>query len=303
MIRLKDISYVRFSVVDLSQQQKFLEDFGLAVNQVGDVLYARGTDASPFVYSATQGEPGFVAVGFQADSEDVLHEIAALDGVEVESNSAPGGGLIAHLTDPDGFNVELVWGAESPKPLPVPSRSAFNEGETRPRLGARVTYEDQPCTIKRLGHIVLEVSDFRRAEAWYKERFGFITSDEVYAGTEDNALGAFMRCDRGDEHVDHHTLFLLSSSDPKFNHAAFEIANWDCLMAGHFELDRAGYQHSWGIGKHLLGSQVFDYWRDPNGFMLEHFTDGDLMNKDFGSHKAPVEQLLGSHWGPEGGPS
>ena len=74
-------------------------------------------------------------------------------------------------------------------------------------------------------------------------------------------------------------------------------------MAGHYSLKEAGYQHSWGIGKHLLGSQVFDYWKDPHGFTLEHFTDGDLMNAEFGSHKAPVEQLLGSHWGPEGAPT
>ena len=303
MNRLQDISYVRFSVEDLGKQQKFLEDFGLAVFHESGTLYARGTDAQPFVYAATQGIPGFTAVGFQANSEAALREIAAFDGAEVADNPAPGGGLIAHLTDPDGFNVEVVWGAQNPETLPVPTRSAINEGETRPRLGARVTYENQPCTIKRLGHIVLRVSEFRRAEAWYKERFEFITSDEVYVGTEDNALGAFLRCDRGEEHVDHHTLFLLGSGTPEFDHAAFEIANWDCLMAGHFELHKAGYEHSWGIGKHLLGSQVFDYWKDPHGFTLEHFTDGDLLNKDFGSHKAPIDQLLGSHWGPEGGPS
>ena len=303
MNRLQDISYVCFSVEDLDKQQKFIEDFGFAVFRDGETLYARGTDAHPFVYSATQGAPAFTAVGFQADSEEALRKIAALDGADVTENPAPGGGLITQLTDPDGFNVELVWGAQAPERLPVPTRSAFNEGENRPRLGDRVSYEDQPCTIKRLGHLVLRVSNFRRSEAWYKARFGFITSDEIYAGTEDNVLGAFMRCDRGEEHVDHHTLFLLGGDAPSFDHAAFEIANWDCLMAGHFELDRAGYHHSWGVGKHLLGSQVFDYWRDPNGFMLEHFTDGDLLNKDFGSHKAPVDQLLGFHWGPEGGPS
>ena len=59
---------------------------------------------------------------------------------------------------------------------------------------------------------------------------------------------------------------------------------------------------SWGIGKHILGSQVFDYWKDPAGFTLEHFTDGDLFNEAWGSHKAPIEQLLGVQWGPEGAP-
>ena len=26
-----------------------------------------------------------------------------------------------------------------------------------------------------------------------------------------------------------------------------------------------GYPHAWGVGRHILGSQIFDYWRDPFG--------------------------------------
>jgi hypothetical protein len=44
-----------------------------------------------------------------------------------------------------------------------------------------------------------------------------------------------------------------------------------------------------------LGSQVFDYWKDPNGFTMEHFTDGDLFNASSGSEKWPVDVALGSH--------
>ena len=57
---------------------------------------------------------------------------------------------------------------------------------------------------------------------WYKDRFGFITSDEIQLAP-DFSLGAFMRCDRGEEPTDHHTLFLMQSpKGPGFNHAAFE---------------------------------------------------------------------------------
>ena len=67
-----------------------------------------------------------------------------------------------------------------------------------------------------LGHCVLAVTNFRQSEAWYKQRFGFITSDEIYAGNQDNTLGAFMRCNRGSKHVDHHTLFLLGGWRAQF---------------------------------------------------------------------------------------
>jgi len=303
MSRLIDLTYVRFAVEDLGAQQTFLDLFGLHTWVEQGELFARGTNASAFIYHAQQGEPAFMGLGFEAASRDALESIAAIDGVPVNENPAPGGGLIASLTDPDGTQVDVVWGMTKNEPLPVSQRSPFNDGATRPRLGERVVFRNAPHSIKRLGHCVLAVTDFRNSEAWYKQRLNLITSDEIYAGAKDNVIGAFLRCDRGDTYVDHHTLIMLGAAEPGFNHAAFEIANWDALMQGHYTLQDAGYKHSWGIGKHLLGSQVFDYWKDPNGFTLEHFTDGDLFNTAFGSHQAPVEELLGRHWGPPGAPA
>ena len=102
--------------------------------------------------------------------------------------------------------------------------------------------------------------------------------------------------------MDHHTLFLVGAGESGFNHAAFEVEDWDSLMIGHDRLKQAEYEHRWGVGKHILGSQVFDYWRDPHGFSLEHFTDGDLFNVDSGSHLAPLDDLLNVLWGPQGHP-
>ena len=38
------------------------------------------------------------------------------------------------------------------------------------------------------------------------------------------------------------------------------------------------YKHSWGVGRHLLGGQIFDCWRDPWGQKHEHYADGDLFD-------------------------
>lgn len=297
-----DLLYVHFAVPDLAKQSQFLNDFGLQVTQHAQTVYARGTDPSPFIYQADQGEPAFLGLGFEAESKQALEQIAAIDNTSIAENPALGGGLIASLIDPDGNQVDVLWGMDSPKPLPIPSRSLINCGAIRQRIGERVSFVSPPQSVKRLGHCVLQVSDFRRSEAWYKKRFGLLTSDEIYAGDPSNVIGAFLRCNRGEKFVDHHTLFLVGAKKPGFNHAAFEIADWDSLMLGHYNLQQAGYTHSWGVGKHKLGSQVFDYWKDPNGFTLEHFTDGDLFNADFGSHTASIDQLLGTHWGPPGGP-
>ena len=50
--------------------------------------------------------------------------------------------------------------------------------------------------------------------------------------------------------------------------------------------------------KHVLGSQIFDYWFDSSMFVLEHYADGDLVN-----NKTPVAHIPAgpdalSIWGP-----
>lgn len=305
MTPIKDILYVRFTVTDLQRQQQFLQKFGLQAEIKDGLLLARGTDNVPYIYLAEEAsEAAFISVGFEAESEAALREIAAIDQIEIEANPLPGGGLIARLEDPNGFKVEVVTNLQPTPSLSVAARSGFNSGTEKQRIGARVTFTDSDCLIKRLGHAVLFVRDFRATFAWYAERLGLMISDEIVmekAG-EEQTLGAFTRCNRGEEFVDHHTMFFIQAEKPGFNHAAFEVADWDVLMKSHYELMKAGYRHSFGVGKHILGSQVFDYWKDPEGFTLEHFTDGDLFNEAFGSHKRPVSDLVGTIWGPDGMP-
>jgi Glyoxalase/Bleomycin resistance protein/Dioxygenase superfamily len=140
-------------------------------------------------------------------------------------------------------------------------------------------------------------------EAWYKSRFGLITSDEINVSSSGQALGAFLRCDRGPLPSDHHTGFLLGSGKAKFNHAAFEVADFDDLMVGHDLLKEKDRRHEWGVGRHILGSQIFDYWRDPWGHIVEHWTDGDLLDAGWGSRTATVQELIGVQWGPAASPT
>lgn len=298
VIRVEDIAHVRFAAPDLGEMRAFLTEFGLTCFDDADGrLYAHGTGAAPFVHATEAGEPGFAALGLRAASVADLETLAASEGVPVEDHAAPGGGKLVRLRDPDGFLVEVVAGQamrSAGAPPPDPSR---NTAAHRLRERAAVRLEQGPAHVLRLGHCVLAVSDFRRSEAWYKARFGFITSDEVEAAPG-VAMGAFMRCDRGDVPTDHHTLFLAQLPSGKgFNHAAFEVANLDDLMLGHDHLKAHRRTPAWGVGRHILGSQVFDYWKDPWGHELEHWTDGDLFTAADGSNKAPIRDLLAVQWG------
>ncbi|MEQ1701966.1 MAG: glyoxalase [Ilumatobacteraceae bacterium] len=304
-IKVTDVAFVRFQAPDLDVMQSFFEEFGLHVaERTDDTLYLRGTDDDGYVHVTHLGpEARFIGLAFDASSVDELHELAAhADFSEVVALDGPGGGSVVRATDPNGFQVEVVAGRSSLGALAAPSAEPHNDAHARTRNGVPLRLGAGPSNVKRLGHCVLEVLDFRTTEAWYKQHFGLLTSDEIQLD-ETMALGAFLRCDRGEMFVDHHTLFLLGLGRAGFNHAAFEVADFDDLMRGHTHLTTHGRHAQWGIGRHFLGSQIYDYWLDPHGHMVEHWTDGDLFDNTTPPGIADVGTLLGSQWGPtHGGP-
>jgi catechol 2,3-dioxygenase-like lactoylglutathione lyase family enzyme len=297
MIRIEDVSHVAFRAPDLDQMARFLADFGLSTWREDGRLYGRGAGDAPFLHVTELGEPGFVAMGLRAASMDDLESLARAEGTVLHDLDAPGGGAVLTLQDPDGFRVDVVAGQTPAAPDPLPGADGWNDAREKTRLRKPKRIDPAPAHVMRLGHCVLGVSDFRRSERWYKARFGFITSDEI-AVSPDLSIGAFLRCDRGDALTDHHTLFLLQNpAGVGFHHAAFEVADVDDLMRGHERLGQGGWTPEWGVGRHLLGSQVFDYWRDPWGHTLEHWTDGDLFTAADGSRTASLKDLLAVQWG------
>lgn len=297
MIKVDDIAFVRFSAPDLDTMEAFLLDFGLTrAHRDADTLYMRGAASDPFLHVTQRGAPAFAGVAFKVRTPDDLQKLARENDAKLEPLDGPGGGQRVRLTDPDGFSIEVVAGRTPAPAQELPAATPTNDAREKHRHNATKRVGGGAAHVKRLGHCVLNVSNFRASEAWYKERFGFITSDEIKMSPE-FSLGAFLRCDRGEEPADHHTLFLAGTGSAKFNHAAFEVVDLDDLMSGHDLLKSKSYSHEWGVGRHILGSQIFDYWRDPWGHTLEHWTDGDLMTASWGSREATLQDLMGVQWG------
>jgi catechol 2,3-dioxygenase-like lactoylglutathione lyase family enzyme len=298
IIQAVDVAHVRFVVADLAKQRAFLKEFGLIEVATHDgTVYLRGTSQAPFCYAVREGDTAFAGFGIWARDLADLAKVAAHDGVPVEPLDAPGGGWVARLTDPDGITVEVVAGQILAEPLPTPRPVIWNEGQGHQRVARFRRTQTGPSTVQRLGHVLLAITDFRTTEAWYKERFGLLTSDEI-SPAPDVAIGAFMRADRGETPHDHHTVACIQTGGPAgLLHSAFEVVGLDDLMAGHDHLSAAGYTPSWGIGRHILGSQVFDYWRDPHGFEIEHWTDGDQLRASDGGGRAGMDAALGVQWG------
>ncbi len=109
---------------------------------------------------------------------------------------------------------------------------------------------------------------------------------------------SFIRCDRGKTPADHHTLALVLGPVNRYVHSAYQVADLDALAAGGEYLRDHGYYRSWGIGRHVQGSQIFDYWRDPDGLLVEHFSDGDMFDCTVEPGWAAFTASGLAQWGP-----
>jgi len=299
-IKVTDMAYGKLRSPDLDAQEEFLTHFGMVrADRTKQALYMRGTDSAHHIHVTEQGDPGFVGIAYYAASEEDLHKVAQGPGASgVEDIDEPGGGKRVRLTEPNGYQIEVVWGIQQLPPIPV-SRAPMNTGtEPLRRAGMLMRLPQDPTPVKRIGHGVMGSPKLKETVQWFRDTLGFICSDDVYVESQDNLLGSFNRCDRGDEYVDHHVFFCLRHEQAGLNHFSFEVHDVDDVFAGHQRLEALGkYEHMWGIGRHLLGSQVYDYWADPWGRVHERWADTDRLNARSGSHLLPAHEALISQCG------
>jgi hypothetical protein len=76
------------------------------------------------------------------------------------------------------------------------------------------------------------------------------------------------------------------------------VQDIDAQFLGNKYLASKGWRPLWGVGRHILGSQIFDYWFDPDMNVVEHFTDGDLVTSDQQPEFHQVSDDSLAQWGP-----
>jgi catechol 2,3-dioxygenase len=132
-----------------------------------------------------------------------------------------------------------------------------------------------PVRIRRLGHVVIQVSDLERSMRFYTEVLNFRVSDR-------SPEGAVFLTSVGD----HHTVGLFPSKGKdapttvkdavRLHHFAMEVGSIDEL----FEI--RSYLRERGVpivfeGRHRLGGHTSIEFLDPDGFQLELFCDMDQL--------------------------
>ncbi|GAC1398475.1 MAG: VOC family protein [Mycobacterium sp.] len=302
VIKVQDIAWLEFEKPDLTRAEAFARAFGFTtVLRTADEVQLRGTDAgAPCVILRRGARSRFAGTAFRAEGEADVRRLAEATGAATQSLPDSIGGTSVSLTDPSGGHVTVVAGMHDLPGLPSQDAHVFNFGHELRRINTMQRPPRVPTTVQRIGHVVLQTTEYLQALNWYLDNLGMIVSDFLYYPGQRNRgpVFSFIRCDRGSAPTDHHTMALALGPANRYVHSAYQVCDLDALAAGGEYLRACGYFRSWGIGRHIQGSQIFDYWRDPDGFMVEHFADGDMFDNTLEPGWAPFTASGLAQWGP-----
>src|SRR5580692_6408567 len=126
MIKVREIAYGRLRAPDLFRMEEFLTHFGLIVSErTPNSLYMRGSDSAHHIHVTELGDPRLVGFAYEASNEEDLHRLTRIAGAsQVEPIDEPGGGRRVRLTEPNGYQIEVVYGIAPVHPIPIERQPA-----------------------------------------------------------------------------------------------------------------------------------------------------------------------------------
>lgn len=134
-----------------------------------------------------------------------------------------------------------------------------------------------PLRPTKLGHVAAYTPELAPMQDFYQGLLGFKWSDTIAD------FFVFLRCNS-----DHHAAnFITSAKYRGMHHVAFETRDLNHLQA---LLDHLATRHTrleWGPGRHGPGHNVFTYHRDPDGNIVELFTQLDTMTNEANGYFEP----------------
>ena len=329
-VQLERISHVYLRHIDPEGFLKFAADFGFIEEcREGEGIYLRGYGIDPYCYvvlPSTDGKKAFEGGAFAVQTKEDLEKALKLPGATHKDLSGlPGGGELVTVTSPGGTIIHLLWGQKTraapakepsaqiqhlgPYNLPFTKdrkgqlpRYTYSQANTEPYTGDFQRFQHGPAMVHKLGHYGYSSSAFDEDLAFYIDNFNFTPSDILWQpGRPEVDELAFLHIDLGSEYSDHHSLFMQRARPGQkttMHHCSFEVADFDTQLLGHQWLADKGYTPVWGVGRHILGSQIFDYWLDTSGFKVEHYADGDIVNEKTPTQRQEAGPDTLSVWGP-----
>lgn len=280
------------SVPDLQQAYDFYHAFGLDVKKATDgylELYTYGcAHRWARIYQAGEKKQlkwlslGVYAEDFEAMQQHIaaknIPTIAALDDQAAQSfwiqgpNELPLQIMVADKVSPSQKSQVIHPPAESWTGR-APNRKAITQ--------IRPDY---------LSHLAIFAVDVEATVNFYIEVLGLRMSDQS------RGIVAFLHGAHGS---DHHLLAIAKSNCGGLHHSSWNVDQIDDVGLGKQQMEQAGYDQGWGLGRHVLGSNYFYYVRDPWGSYAEYSHDMDFVSHDYdwpaADHPPEDSTFL---WGP-----
>lgn len=239
------IRSVELGVTDLARAEEFYQDvWGLRVADRQDgIVYLRATGTDHHVLALRlHSTAEILSVSFRVNNAAVLEQIAARTEAEggiviapTARNAEPDGGWVMKIATPEGYVLRFHYGD-------------VLHAHSEPG-------EFVPC---RLSHVNLNCRDVDATSRFFQAVLGFALTDRSKAM-------AFLRCNS-----DHHAVVLADSGVDGLNHVAFMMPDWESVMRGSGRMIDHGYPIGWGVGRHGPGNNVFAYFVDSFGFVIEY---------------------------------
>jgi catechol 2,3-dioxygenase len=157
-------------------------------------------------------------------------------------------------------------------------------------LRAAISDKAPPFDLRKIGHVVLMVTDLKRSVAFYTGVLGFKVSD-IYGDDMMPGGMVFMRCN-----ADHHGLALIGgapgpSETRELHHMAFEVGSLDEVFRARKHLRECGATVLFD-GRRRAGVQIAVEFLDPDGHNLEIYWGLDQVGTD--GITRPKEQWRGA---------
>lgn len=249
---------VALNVPDLAQAEAFYTQvwhLEVAHRKEGAVyLRGSGTDHHLLALYAGREVAQLRQVTLRARSADALQAVAdaavRAGGTIVSPigplTKNPAGGTGVTLRDPHGRIFQVVHGDQQ--------RQADPPAKDRPI---------------RLTHVVLNSHAVDETKTFLEQALGFTLADRT-------GIMAFMNCDS-----DHHTIAIGITDNDALNHIAFLMPDFESVMRGGGRMKDAGFPIQWGPGRHGPGNNLFNYFIDPFGVVIEYTAEVEQVDASY----------------------
>ncbi|HWE82412.1 MAG TPA: VOC family protein [Gaiellaceae bacterium] len=271
MISLRGIDHVCLTVGDVEEaRRRWSREFGLIDRGGGRGRAVLACEDEPYCLELVEGEAGHHHTAFELARACPLDAAAAsLREAEVDAVMLDGA---LHLSDPEGFGIELV-----------PYR------EREPWVAhARRSCEVRPGAPRRLGHVNCLSSRLEDGVSFYTSVLGMRVSDRL--GSE----GVWLRVS-----TDHHVMALMGKGVSHFHHLAFDTVDIGQMRDMLDRIARHGRWLGWGPARHGVGGNVASYVRIvEEACFVELYCDMEQLAADHEPRDWPDDRFSSNTWGP-----